>query len=94
MQITIDTKNDSKEDLKKLVQLLNSIINDENNISEDNLSNSKSASNINEEPVQDGMFSMFENEKSNESDLSENEANKEDKQEDEKKDNSYNIIPY
>lgn len=58
MKITIDTQNDSKEDLKRLVELINSIINnqkEENNNYEEN--------NKDENLNKDGMFSMFDEDK-------------------------------
>lgn len=52
MKITIDTQNDSKEDLKRLVELINSIIN-----------NQKEENNKDENLNKEGMFSMFDEDK-------------------------------
>jgi hypothetical protein len=54
MQITIDTNKDSKNDLKKLILFLNSII-DEKNLEKSDVEINESSNNN-----QEGMFSMFE----------------------------------
>ena len=97
MEIKIDTEKDSKDTIRKIIKLLESIVNEDNYYKTNNYDNKQTAreeTQNNYETPNEGLFGLFDT--NDDEHTSKQETKEEQKQEDtqEEKKEKIDIIPY